>query len=152
MTSMRKYTLLAFCSTIILFFLPYVGNARDDYEREERSRSSRGDYDRGERSSSTRMSERDQSSFESFLDSHEETAQELYRDPELINNERFLRGHTALRNWLDEHQRAADAIRANPRAALWRERSVGERERSTGEREREERRPTAGETLRNLLK
>jgi hypothetical protein len=52
-------------------------------------------------------------------------AQELYRNPDLINSDRFLRGHGALRNWLEDHQEAAATIQANPDKFLWRERSVG---------------------------
>ncbi|MGH7963164.1 MAG: hypothetical protein ACRERD_15255, partial [Candidatus Binatia bacterium] len=37
-----------------------------------------------ERSSVGRVSERDLRSFDAYLDSHWETAQELYRDPELL--------------------------------------------------------------------
>lgn len=159
MTTLYTHSLLALCSAATILLFPSVGSTQGDYERRERRPSTRDDYEREERSSSTRMSERDQRSFETFLNSHDETAQELYRDPELINNERFLRGHAALRDWLDEHQKAAEVIQANPRATIWRERSTrgqerstGERERSTREQEREERRPTTGETIRDLLK
>jgi hypothetical protein len=98
------------------------------------------------------MSERDQRSFESFLDAHDETAQELYRNPDLVKNERFLKGHSDLRNWLDDHSDAAEAIRDNPRAVIWHERGTSGQKRSTGEREREERKPTTGEVLHDLLK
>jgi hypothetical protein len=152
MTTLHKHSLLALYTAAALFLLPCAGSAQDDYERRERRPSTQGDSEREERRSSTRMSEQDQRSFESFLDSHDETAQELYRDPELINNERFLRGHAALRSWLDNHPDAADAIQANPRAVIWQKRGTRGQERSTGEREREERRPTTGETLRDLLK
>lgn len=87
-------------------------------------------YEREERSSSTRLSTRDQRSFEGFLDSHWETAQELYRDPELVDNKQFLRGHRDLRDWMEEHPDAAEAIRADPRAVIWRERASEGRERS----------------------
>jgi hypothetical protein len=141
----NKYGFLALCFAVTLLF-PCVGKAQDDYGREGRR-------------SSTRLSERDQRSFETFLDSHDETAQELYRNPELVKNERFLKGHSALSDWLDDHRDAAAIIEANPRAVIWREPSTKEREpstgeereRSSGEREREERQPTTGETLRDLL-
>jgi hypothetical protein len=83
------------------------------------------DYEREGRRSSTRVSERDLRSFDTFLDAHGETAQELYRDPELITNDRFLRGHSDLRNWLEDHQEAAQAIQVDPRGAIWHERSAG---------------------------
>jgi hypothetical protein len=133
------HTLLVLCAVVTLSLLPSVGSAQDDDDREERR-------------SSTRMSEQDQRSFERFLNKHDETAQELYRDPDLVKNERFLKGHSELRDWLDNHREAAEAIEANPRAVIWRERDTRGQKRSTEEREREERQPTTGETLRDLLR
>jgi hypothetical protein len=124
MVLLHKLSPLVLCFTLT-FLLPSVGSAQDDYDREGRR-------------SSTRMSERDQRSFERFLDSHDETAQELYRDPDLVKSERFLEGHSALRNWLEDHPDAAEALRDDPRAIIWRERTTTGRERE----EREERRPT----------
>lgn len=65
------------------------------------------------------VSERDLHSFEAYLDSDWETSQELYRDPDLINNRLYVRKHTALKKWLDDHAKAAQGIRTNPRAFLW---------------------------------
>jgi hypothetical protein len=117
-------TLLAVLPLAGVLVVPLTVTARDDQQ-----------YEREERRTSTRMSDRDLRSFEAFLDAHDDTAQELYRDPELIKNERFLRGHSALRDWLDDHREAAQAIEADPRAVIWQERTA------TG-REREEGRPT----------
>jgi hypothetical protein len=118
MVLLHKYNPLVLCFVVALLF-PYIGSAQDDSAREERR-------------SSTRMSERDQSSFERFLNEHDETAQELYRDPDLVKNERFLKGHSELRDWLDNHRDAAAAIEANPRAVIWRERTTTGREREEG--------------------
>jgi hypothetical protein len=115
MILLHKYNPLVLCFVVTLLF-PYIGRAQDDYDREERR-------------SSTRLSERDQRSFERFLNEHDETAQELYRDPDLVKNERFLKGHPELRSWLDEHRDAAEVIEANPRAVIWRERTTTGQER-----------------------
>jgi hypothetical protein len=126
MTRYWKTFLLGALPVLSLLTCPLAGMARDEYS-----------YGREEGRADARLSARDQSSFEAFLDSHDETAQELYRNPELISNERFLKGHAALRNWLDDHPDAAAAIQADPRAALW-------HERGTEGREPAERRATAG--------
>jgi hypothetical protein len=118
MVLLHKYNPLVLCFVVTLLF-PYSGSAQDDYDREGRR-------------SSTRMSEQDQRSFERFLNEHDETAQELYRDPDLVKNERFLKGHSELRDWLDNHRDAAEAIEANPRAVIWRERTTTGREREEG--------------------
>lgn len=117
-------TLLAVLPLAGVLAVPPTVTARDDQQ-----------YEREEHRTSTRLSDRDLRSFEAFLDSHDDTAQELYRDPELIKNERFLRGHSELREWLDDHREAAQVIQADPRAVIWQERTA------TG-REREESRPT----------
>jgi hypothetical protein len=90
--------------------------------------------DQAERGAPERVNERDLRSFDAFLDRHWETADELYRDPELINNERFLRGHSELREWLDDHPEAAAAIQANPRRYLWRERTEQARRSESAQR------------------
>jgi len=69
------------------------------------------------------LSSRDRRSFETYLDTHWETAQLLYQQPELINDRQFLRDHRALRDWLAEHKRAAQVIQVNPREVLWERRS-----------------------------
>src|SRR5216683_307640 len=76
------------------------------------------DYEDEERSSSVRVSDRDLRSFDAFLDAHDETAQLLYQDPELISDRRFVRNHDALHDWLDNHPDAAAAIEANPQQYL----------------------------------
>jgi len=89
------------------------------YLRSNRARQTSDDH------KTTSMSERDLSSFESFLDSNPETARRLYDNPELIKDRQFAQNNTALNAWLDNHPQAADAIQANPHKFLWRERKVG---------------------------
>lgn len=76
-------------------------------------------------SASTRVSVRDVSSFEAYLNSDWETAQLLYRNPDLISDRQFVRSHPDLQDWLEDHPDAAAAIQANPHKFLWRERTVG---------------------------
>jgi hypothetical protein len=73
-------------------------------------------------SSLSRISEADLQSFEEYLDSHWQVADELYRNPELINDRVYVRKNPSLRRWLVTHPRAARAIRTNPHAVLWHER------------------------------
>jgi len=94
-----------------------------------------------ERNSIGRVSEEDLHSFDDYLDSHWETAQDLYREPNLLNNRTYVRKHKALKEWLADHDEAARVIRANPRAFLWRERAS---------QQHEERRPAAQVSERDL--
>jgi len=110
-----KNSLVVICSLTGMLALPLVvATAAADT-----------DYGRGSSRAGTRLSERDVRSLDSFLDAHWEIADELYRDPELVNNDRFLRGHGELRDWMDSHPDAAQAIQADPRAAIWHERTAG---------------------------
>jgi accessory colonization factor AcfC len=69
------------------------------------------------------LSDRDLRSFENYLDSHWETAQQLYRDPDLIRDRRFVRNHEVLNDWLNAHPDAAEALQDNPHKYIWRERA-----------------------------
>jgi hypothetical protein len=64
-------------------------------------------------------------SFEQYLNRHWEVADALYREPELVNDRRFVRAHPSLDDWLQAHPAAARAIRAQPQAYLWRQQSLG---------------------------
>ena len=70
------------------------------------------------------MSEQDLRSFERYLDTHDETARTLYQNPDLINDRQFVRDHDALQDWMENHQDAARALRADPDQYLWRQRST----------------------------
>ena len=110
-----KNSLVVICSLTGVFSLAFlVSTAAADR-----------DYGRESGRAGTRLSERDLRGLDTFLDAHWDIAEELYRDPELITNDRFLRGHAELRDWLANHPEAAQAIQADPRAAIWHERTVG---------------------------
>jgi hypothetical protein len=52
------------------------------------------------RSAAARMDERDLQSFETYLETHDETARQLYQNPALVNDRQFVRDHDALNDWL----------------------------------------------------
>lgn len=49
-----------------------------------------------------------------FLDSHPEIAEQLRKDPSLVDNQRWVADHPALQAYLQEHPRVADAFRTSP--------------------------------------
>src|SRR5262245_10406449 len=67
------------------------------------------------------MSRRDLYSFERYLNTHWETAQQLYQDPDLLKDRRYIRSHDSLQDWLDSHADAAQALRDNPHKYVWRQ-------------------------------
>jgi hypothetical protein len=113
---MRTYAKTVFFGTLSLvglLALPPLAKAQDAYQ---------GQSDGREYHSEEKLRSRDRRSFETYLDTHWETAQLLYQQPELINDHEFLHDHRALRDWLAEHKRAARVIQANPRQVLWEQR------------------------------
>jgi len=67
--------------------------------------------------------------FDRFLDNHPEIAEQLKKDPSLINNEDFLEKRPELREFLKNHPRVREELKENPRAFMNRERGFEERER-----------------------
>ena len=53
--------------------------------------------------------------FDAYLDSHPQVARELNRNPELVNNPRYLATHPSLRQFMTTHRYAAHELHENPR-------------------------------------
>jgi hypothetical protein len=60
------------------------------------------------------ISRRDVADMSHFLNNHPEIAEQLRKDPSLIDNRRWVADHPALQEYLREHQQIADAFRADP--------------------------------------
>lgn len=60
------------------------------------------------------ITRRDVADMDHFLDSHPEVAEQLRKDPSLIDNNRWVSAHPELQNYLQEHPQIADAFRSNP--------------------------------------
>src|SRR5260370_6601033 len=52
--------------------------------------------------------------FDNFLDSHPEVAEQLRRDPSLVNNQEFVENHPALQEYLQQHPEVREQISQNP--------------------------------------
>jgi hypothetical protein len=66
--------------------------------------------------------------FDQFLDSHRETAEQLRKDPSLVDNEEFLRNHPALQTYLRDHPELREQIKSNPNAFMQQEARYDRRE------------------------
>jgi len=80
--------------------------------------------------------------FDQFLDSHREIADQVRKDPSLVNNEEFLEKHPALQTFLQDHQGIREEIKENPSAFMRQENRFDRRE---DERDRD---TTRGELAR----
>ena len=58
------------------------------------------------------------SSMDRFLDSHPEIAEQLRKDPSLVNNKQFVQNHPALQQYLQEHPAVREEFSENPNAAM----------------------------------
>jgi hypothetical protein len=66
--------------------------------------------------------------FDQFLDSHRETAEQLRRDPSLVDNEEFVRNHPALQAYLREHPELREQLKQDPNAFMQQEARYDRRE------------------------
>jgi len=70
-------------------------------------------YDRSE----DRMRD-ERAHFNQFLDSHREIAEQLRKNPKLVNDEGYVKGHPELQTYLQDHPEFRQAVRSNPDAYM----------------------------------
>src|SRR5258706_6206431 len=63
-----------------------------------------------------------------FMDSHPEIAEQLRKDPSLVNNKEFVENHPALQQFLAEHPGVREEYKENPNAFMHREERFDHRE------------------------
>lgn len=61
---------------------------------------------------------RDLDDFNQFLDNHREVAEQLRKDPSLVDNRQFVDNHPELQTYLQTHPQVRDAITQNPNAFM----------------------------------
>jgi hypothetical protein len=66
--------------------------------------------------------------FDHFLDTHRETAEQLRKDPSLVDNQDFLQHHPALQTYLQDHTELREQIKSNPNAFMQQEARYDNRE------------------------
>ncbi len=82
-------------------------HAEDRYDRREDDRD--------------RVNREELAHFDQFLDTHRETAEQLRKDPSLVDNEEFVRNHPALQTYLRDHPELREQIKSNPNAFMQQE-------------------------------
>src|ERR1700723_1449525 len=87
----------------------------DRYDRHEGDRD--GDHDgRGRGDNDTTRGEL--ARFDQFLDSHREIAEDLRKDPSLVNDAQYAKNHPALQAYLTDHPQIREEIKENPDAFM----------------------------------
>jgi antitoxin component HigA of HigAB toxin-antitoxin module len=79
---------------------------------------------------------RDLAEFNRFLDTHRETAEQLRKQPDLVENQEFLTSHPELRDYLQQHPGVRDQILKNPNAFMAQEDRLDNRDNNSGDRDR----------------
>ena len=74
------------------------------------------------------VTRRQLASFDNFLDSHPELAEQLRKDPSLVNNKEFVENHPALREYLQQHPEIREEISQNPNGFMHQEERFDRRE------------------------
>jgi len=72
-----------------------------------------------------------------FMDSHPEIAEQLRRDPSLVNNKKFVDNHPDLQQFLAEHPGVSEEYKENPNAFMRQEQRFDRREDVTMRRDRD---------------
>jgi GrpB-like predicted nucleotidyltransferase (UPF0157 family) len=91
------------------------------YERhEDRDRDRDRDEDR-DRDRDRDITRSELSNMDRFMDSHPEIAEQLRKDPSLVNNKEFVENHAALRQFLSEHPGIREEYKENPNAFMHQE-------------------------------
>ncbi len=103
-----------------------AGRDRDQDRDRDRSRNPQGDNDAPRRDNDVTRNEL--AAMDRFMDSHPETAEQLRKNPALINNREFVESHAALQQFLASHPELREEFRENPQAFMHQEQRFDRRE------------------------
>jgi phage-related protein len=87
-------------------------------------------FDRREDRRDRDMTRRELANMDRFMDSHPEIAEQLRKDPSLVNNREFVENHPALQQFLAEHPGVREEYKENPNAFMHQEERFDRREDS----------------------
>jgi hypothetical protein len=74
------------------------------------------------------ITRRQLASFDQFMDGHREIAEQLRKNPSLLDDREFVKGHPALQEYLEQHPEVREEIRENPNAFMRQEQRFDRRE------------------------
>jgi phage-related protein len=73
--------------------------------------------------------------FDNFLDSHPEVAEQLRKDPSLVNNQKFVESHGDLQQYLQQHPEVREELSQNPNGFMRQEQRFDRREDQARDRD-----------------
>ena len=89
-------------------------------------------FDRREDARNRDVNREELARFDSFLDSHREIAEQLRKDPSLVDNHEFVKNHPALQTFLQQHPGVSEELKENPNAFMRQEDRFDRREDRMG--------------------
>jgi hypothetical protein len=114
-------------------FLAEHPQVREQYQENPRAfmRQENG-FDRSEDTRGRDLTRHQLADFDRFLDGHPEIAEQLKRDPGLVNDQKFAADHPALQQFLAEHPQVREQSKENPQAFMRQENGFDRSEDSRG--------------------
>ncbi len=97
-------------------------------QREDRFNQGEGRFDQRQDGRDRDMTRGQLASMDRFLDSHPEVAEQLRKDPSLVNDKKFVQQHPALQSYLQQHPGVREEFGENPNAFMQREQRFDQRE------------------------
>ena len=64
------------------------------------------------------ITRRELANFDRFLDSHPEVAEQVRKNPSLVDNQQFLKDHPALQTYVQQHPAVTEELKENPNAFM----------------------------------
>ena len=75
-------------------------------------------FDRHEDARDNSVTRGEMAQFNQFLEGHREIAEQIRKDPSLVNNEEFVEHHQALQSYLQDHPGVREEFKTNPNAFM----------------------------------
>ena len=126
----QRVTLVLGAATVTLLCVPCATHAQSFAPQDRQAvQSDAGGQNRGD-------DRRDVASFDRFLDQHREIAQQVRKDPSLLDNRNFVQNHPELQTYFQDNPGVRDQIRQDPNGFMRQEdafdRDTNMRDRDTG--------------------
>ena len=123
--AIKMNRLTTFSSAFLLASAMLFSNAAGAQTSPSNMPQSRGDND---------ITRKDLQEMDRFLDNHHEIAEQLRKDPSLIDNRQWVDNHADLREFLQKNPQVREEFRENPNAFM---RAEDRYERTEGDRDRD---------------
>ena len=124
--------------TTFLFVAPGIAQTQTGQSQPSQTQSNQ--TQRGDDRDTTRA---ELASFDQFLDRHREIAEQVRKNPSLVNNPQFVQSHPALQTYLQQHPNVSAEVKENPNAFMRQENRYDRREDARADRDRDMNRPDA---------